>query len=1076
MLLLAAALVMSTVATTLVAAVPLYSEAIIEAGLRSALAEAPPSESGLEATFRSDAVSWMRTTDRLDALAASRLPGEQRALVAARTDTYSLPAELLAGREGWITSIASIDSVADAELLRDVDGPRRASGPDVLAARLHVDAAAALGLAPGDRIELVRRGVPPVIVELVGTVEPRDPTDRLWFDQPDLRDGLVVDGSFTDVGPFLVDPASLSAIGGTANYRWRIIVDPDSVDTGDLARLEQGASGVEQAISDRLDAVDVVVTTQLPALVGTTDTAIGSTAAVIATILLQLVGVALYGVGLSASVLATSRAAETSMLRSRGATPAQLGAMAATEAVLVALPAIALGPWLGGRVVELVQRWGPVSATGLDLQPTVSATAVIATVIVGTLVVAIVAWPAVRAARGFARELSERGRQDGQLGVQRAGLDLGVAALAVLGLWRLRGSSAATSDLAGRLGTDPVLVLAPTLGVIAASLLTLRLIAFVAAGAQRATSSPGALSLAMAGWELARRPGRTARTTVLIVLSVTVGTFASVHGASWQRSQRDQADAGVSADLVVTPDARPSAVLGAPFVPDAYRALEGVASVVPVDRSTATLTAELGTVPVVAAGTDHVDEVLRLRSDLYGAGGPARFATLHQPGDIGAVELGETGDSLTLELDLVAEPSAAVGDVRVAVVLIDGYGTPVRVAAQGVAIDAERGTLTFPLATDVAGRSRRLTGPLRLVELEVAVPSVRDTRFNEQPLDAASFELALHDARLDDRPVELVAPWTLGSLTLGSQLAAPSASIARAGSGVAVRIDSGRTEQTSGSAIARFGTAEFGRGDGFEVPVFVTPALLAALELEVGDAATARILGTPVELRIADTVPVAPFAVDEPMAIVADWETLGIDRWSRSRRVEAPDAWALDAGPPTEESLTRLLLGPPYASESVIGRRQEARELSRAPVTVGLSGSLGLALGASLVVAAIGLVLTAVVGARERRPAFAILRAMGTRASELRRWLLLETVPLVGFSAAVGLVSGVALARLALPSLAVASDGTRAVPGPALVVPWGTLGIVVAIAMAAGMALPIVTARLLRRHRTADELRIGDTT
>ena len=72
--------------------------------------------------------------------------------------------------------------------------------------------------------------------------------------------------------------------------------------------------------------------------------------------------------------------------------------------------------------------------------------------------------------------------------MQRTGLDVVVAALAVLGLWRLSGSSAATSDLSGRLGTDPVLVLAPTLGVVAASLLTLRAISVVANVVQRVTA------------------------------------------------------------------------------------------------------------------------------------------------------------------------------------------------------------------------------------------------------------------------------------------------------------------------------------------------------------------------------------------------------------------------------------------------------------------------------------------------------------------------------------------------------------------------------------------------------------
>jgi hypothetical protein len=1067
------AIVMATVATTLVATVPLYSDAIIEAGLRSTLDDAPPDESGLEAAFRADASSWVPTTNRLSSIGAARLPGELRAVTVARTDTYSLPADLV--EEGWITSIGVVAPVAS--MFRAVEGPARAPAGTV-AASLHVDAAEFLGLEVGDRIELARRDDEPVVLELIATVEPVDRFDELWFDQPLFRDGLTTNGSFTEIGPFLVDPADFSGLPGTANYRWRVIVEPESITTADLDALRRGAAGMERALGDRLESGGVSVTTELPALVATTDTAIGSTAAVIAAILIQLVGVALYGVGLSASVLASSRIVETSMLRSRGATAEQLGAMAAAEAVLIAIPAVLLGPWLGGHVVELVERWGPVSSTGLDLRPEATATAQLASIVVGVLVVAIVTWPAFRSARGFARVQAARARPEGPLMVQRAGLDVGVAVLAVLGLWRLSGSAAATSDLAGRLGTDPVLVLAPTLGVIAASLLTLRLIAGFAAGAQRFTSSHGALSMALAGWELARRPGRTARTSVLIVLSVTVGTFAAVHGASWQRSLRDQADASVSADAVVVPDLTPSAAIPPAFLPSSYEALVGVEAVIPVDRPTAAVTAELGVVQVVATDTLALAENLRLREDLYGGhDGAAGLGALAQPGDIGAVDLGPVTGDLVVTYELEGDRSQARGSIRIAAVFIDGHGSVIRADADRIPIDEPAGTVTFPLtSTSVPGLDLAVHGPLRLIELEVAAPAVQDVQFAEEPLPHAVLDLDLVEARIGDRPVALDADWRLGGLTLTNPLAAPSVNISSNSERLRLHLDTGLSLAAGSTLTARFGTDEFGAGQGFEVPVLVTEPLLEATQLQPGDVIAARISGAAVELRLDGVLPAVPFAVDEPLAILVDWETLSVDRWSRVRRIEVPDRFALSAPDDVAAQIDRFLAGPPYSSDSYVERRQEARNIARAPVTVGLSGSLGLALVSSLLIAAIGLVLTAVVGARERRPAFAVLRAMGTRAAELRRWLLVETVPLVGLSAAAGLVSGIALARLALPSLAVSSDGSRSVPGPVLVVPWGILSLIVAIAVLAGMALPVVTARLLRRHRTADELRIGDTT
>ncbi len=1061
---------MATVATTLVAAVPTYSDAIIEAGLRSTLADAPPAESGVEAAFRTDAAGWDRTVDRIDAIGAARLPGRLDTVTIGRTDTYSLP-EALAGTTDGTGRITSIGVVAGAdELLVPLDEPVGAD-PDTLAATLHVDAALELGLAVGDRIELTRSSAAPIVVTLVGLFEPADRADERWFDQPVLRDGLTINGSFTEVGPFVVAPDDFAAIDGTANVRWRVIVDPASVTTADLDQLRRGASRVEAAIGDALEVASLDVTTQLPSLAAATDTAIGATGAVIAAILLQLVGVALYGVGLSASVLVSSRAVETSMLRSRGASPEQLGAMAAAEAVLIAMPAVALGPWLGARVVELSERWGPVAVTGLDLQPAISRSAVIGSVAVGVLVVAVVTWPAVRSARGFARAQAERARPEGPLFLQRTGLDIAVIALALLGLWRLRGSAAATSDLAGRLGTDPVLVLAPTLGVIAASLVTLRLIALVAAVSERYTASQGALSLALAGWELARRPGRTARTSVLIVLSVTVGAFAAVHGASWERSQLDQADAAVSADAVIVPDGRPTATVSAAYLPSAYAQIDGIEAATPVDRPTATWSATIGSVPVVATDVRALDDVLRIRGDL--AGGDV--APLHAPGDLGAIELGAPSSDMVIEYRLTADPSEARGDIEVTATLLDGHGALVRVPAERIPMDAVSGEVAVALtSTAVPGYDLALAGPLRLIELEVAAPSVQVDPFAEERPAHAVFDLELGPVRVGDRVVPLDTEWAVIPAALPNEIEPPEVT-QPTGSGLRLRLDTGLTEQTSADLVVRAGTAPAGQGEGFRLPAFVTPALLEASAATVGDVVTVRVGGSSVAVSIDGVIPVVPFATDQPLAMLVDWETYNVDRWSRARRIETADEWAVVADADAIAEIRATVSGEPFGSTGFVDRRQRARDIARAPVAVGLSGSLGLAIVASLVVAAIGLVLTAVVGARERRPAFAVLRALGTRAAELRRWLLLETLPLVGVSAAAGAVAGIALARLGLPSLAVSAEGQRAVPSPLLVIPWSTLAVIIAIAAAAGMALPIATARLLRRHRTADELRIGDT-
>ena len=276
--------------------------------------------------------------------------------------------------------------------------------------------------------------------------------------------------------------------------------------------------------------------------------------------------------------------------------------------------------------------------------------------------------------------------------------------------------------------------------------------------------------------------------------------------------------------------------------------------------------------------------------------------------------------------------------------------------------------------------------------------------FSDDPLPPAEYELELGPARVGDRPVELDGDWRVGGAVLGDALTAPSNELAEADGRMQLTVGSGSTIRASAAYTLTLDTGRFGNGQGAEIPVFVTPGLLDATALGVGDRLVARLHGATADFRIEGVTPVVPFAVREPVAIFADWETVSVDRFDRIRRFETPDAWAFSTDEATASDVERVLAGPPYGAAAFVERRQEARTISREPVTVGLSGSLALALAASLVVASIGLVLTAVVGGRERRPAFAVLRAMGTRASELRRWLVLETVPLVGFSAVAGLV------------------------------------------------------------------------
>jgi len=1071
-LLLVASLVMATSATTLVAVVPLYADAIADAGFERTLDDADPVERSVVLTTRASATDVASIADEATATVDQRLPGASRTLTFATSRDYRLdPARF---DESSVASIAVV--VSGEPVFTVVSGSRAATASSGrLAVSLAASAARELGLAVGDRVVLDGRAAGLIEVEIVALVEPADPFDDLWLDRPELRDGVQTIGSFRTFGPFLVDPEAFAALDSTVSVTWRAVVDAGSITPSDVVALRAAARRLDGDLAGALPGNDVDVSTGLPQLLSSTDTALGSSGAVIAVILLQIVGLALYGLALASSVLSSSRLVETSLLRSRGATARQVGALAVAESMLVVVPAAVAGPLLAQSVVGLIERWGPVASTGLDLDPSISTRAVVASAVVAAVSVVVIVWPAVRSAQALADAKSEQTRASRPGALQRSGADIVIAALAVLGLWQLTQSSAATRDLSGRLGTDPVLVLAPTLGVIAASLITLRLIGGVARVMQDAAASGTGLSTALAGWELARRPARTARTSVLVVLAVTIGTFATVQGATWDRSQREQADATVSADLVVRPDLRPAADVGAVVLSDTLGQLEGVDAVVPLDRPIASISRSLGNIATVAVDTATAPDVIRLRSDLMR---PAALGVLRQPVDLGAIPLGAVDGDLTATLAIRASGGPVDDELVVVVVVVDRFGTLHRVEADAVPALTSTATLTFRLTQQVGEQTSRLAGPVGLVRIDVLAPIVSDVPNSAAPKEPARFELTLTDMALGGRLVELEpSAWDASEPVVNNNtLIAAEVSATAVEGGVLVDVDTGLTEQRRSRLTAAISTSAPGLdvARDIELPVLVTPALLAALELSVGDVAVARVAGASTSVRLVGVTPVVPFAVDEDLAMLVDWPTLSAARYVLTGRFDPPTEYALAVDPGDVVAVAASVRAEPISAEGVLDRRATARRLADDPFAVGLFGSLGLALAGSLLVAIVGLLLAAVVGARERRTAYSVLRAMGTPRRTLRRWLLLEVVPLVALSAVAGLAAGILLASTAINALTVTAEGVPAVPSPRLVIPWASVGLVVGVALVAGIIVPLLTGRLLGRNSTADDLRIGD--
>ena len=270
---------------------------------------------------------------------------------------------------------------------------------------------------------------------------------------------------------------------------------------------------------------------------------------------IQLALLAGYGLIVTAALLVERRRRTTESLRLRGATTPQIAGMAFVEALLIALPAVVVAPWLAAVSLRALNYAGPLADIGLHVEPRVSASAYALAAVAALVCIAALVLPALRAGR--TEVVRERRRLPLARFAQRTHLDLVLVGLALLGYWQLRHYHGTLVENRGALEIDPFLVAAPALLLLAGALLSLPRAAD--RGARRALPALDAGPVAALGfWQLARRPQAYARSVLLLVLAIAIGVFA-LTSRTWQRSQVDQAEYATAADVLVEPSEVPGA-------------------------------------------------------------------------------------------------------------------------------------------------------------------------------------------------------------------------------------------------------------------------------------------------------------------------------------------------------------------------------------------------------------------------------------------------------------------------------------------------------------------------------------
>ena len=460
--------------------------------------------------------------------ASATVTASHSILTAAQPRDRAVQVESVLGDDAQTAAADTLFSTLPLTVSRTIVAPDLAPGVNVLAdpaahdlatlrsgtwpaagqGALQADAAAALGLSTGDTLTL-GTGDATVDIVISGTWTANDPSDPHWFGDPAVASGA----SANDAGPLVVDEATIRTMPDTPLVRWTLVASPDPSTAGlggTAAAIDRAtdAATADPAIANQYASVAGNLSQTLRDIHSTTDAA-----ARLAIVPAAIVAVAwLLTLSRVVGLLWTTRRGETALLRARGATVPRLAAVAAIEAAVVVLPAVAIGSIVGHSLLLAL-----VLASGALL---------------------------VTFGRAFAAVLTARRPAATR---ERGGVTLGAAVLAVVAAgvayWQFL---LYTREQAG---ANPFGALAPALGLFALALLALTLVPPLFALLEKRSARSRGIIPVLPARQVARGATVYATSILLVVTAVASATLAASYDGTATARELETRLVGVGADV-----------------------------------------------------------------------------------------------------------------------------------------------------------------------------------------------------------------------------------------------------------------------------------------------------------------------------------------------------------------------------------------------------------------------------------------------------------------------------------------------------------------------------------------------
>jgi hypothetical protein len=851
------------------------------------------------------------------------------------------------------------------------------------------------GIRIGDRVTVLGPTGKELDLTVSGTYELPDAADPFWFGSqtpfpsPDSAEAKPL------VVSLATGVAASRQLHLTTEFVWDVYLALDGVPFVDARTIPGELRSIAGELQAQPGMQGIRVASGLDTLFDIVGQRIENLRIPILLVVFQIGAVTLAVLAGVGALALTRQAFELSVLHSRGFSRRTLLLGQGVQAVFAAIVAYPLGLALGLALATLASHSNGPTLPGVLFPIKMNTTAEIlgaVTALVGAAILLLLSLPYI--SRTVLEERRAASREDRPL-LSRIPVELVILPVGLFAFVQLRGG---TKPKPGTGAIEPLVLLAPTLLLFAASFLALRLLLFVFRRMDGRIGRARRLPVYLAGRKLSRAPGAGFAAALLLLLSMGLLVVSTSYRAIVLRNHQDAAHTLVGADWnvqVAPPE-------------DVLRAVQQMpVGTTPVIRTEPDLRQGSYSLPPTALAIDPATyaEGGWWRDDFSDTSIETILADL-RTAPLG-FDLPPGASTLTLSLDV---PPAAAG-----------------LAVSATVLDAEDRAHTAPPVTVSDGRGTYripLTSGTRLLSITLQGDTSLDLPFR--------FSIGIDAAEIDGAPLPLDGwePLTWRGST---------GELEPNGGGYRFRIQIGAGRVVAGLVPH---------------PTAMPAVLSASLAASVGDTFTVTLGGQQIELRQVATAVQFPSTVpNSPFLVVSAPGLLERELAVPEPGLTLNEAWSMgDANP-----LPALRAAGFIPGINVLRAAPIEAVLAQLPQSLAVGMNFTAAAGGiGLVV--IGVAAGLYFAQRRRDYEFAALRAMGADRGQIRLSLILEQGVLLGFAIVAGLGLGYLMLRSVMPYVGTSLGVSY--PPPLLVMDWTSLGIALAaivIATATGLGLAIRT-------------------